>query len=94
MARRAKRNAVKPLVFFECGSAMGVYFSRALIEERETFRRLAHRVVDLVVDAGRHEWLAGNAAYSLSRLAEDDIVKTATKLVHDARAEAKESHRR
>ena len=93
MARRAKRKAVKPLVFFECGSAMGVYFSRALIDERETFRRLAHRVVDLVVEAGRHEWLCGNTAYSLSCLAQDDIIKTATKLVHDARAEAKQSRR-
>ena len=94
MAERAKRKTVEPLVFCQCDSAMGVSFSRALIEERETFRRLAHRVVDLAVDAGRHEWLAGNTAYSLSRLAEDDIIKTATKLVHDARAEANESRRR
>ena len=94
MAKPAKRKTVEPLVFCECDSAMLVCFSRALIEERETFRRLAHRVVDLVVDAGRHEWLAGNAAYSLSRLAEDDIAKTATKLVHDARAGAKDSRRR
>ncbi len=73
---------------------MDVYFSRALIDERETIRQLAHRVVDLAVDGGRHEWLSGNTSYSLSCLAQDDLIEKATKLVHEARAEAKHSRRR
>ncbi len=91
MAKRAKRKARTSLVVCEVDPPMLVYFSREVLADRETFLRLAHRVVDLAVDNGRHTSLRAEVAFSLSRIARDDVIKKATDLIHEAWAERKEA---
>ena len=93
MAKAAKPKARAPLVVCQVDPPMFVYFSREVLKERETFRRLAHRIVDLAVDSGRHSWLRAEVAYSLSCIARDHVTKMVTDLVHEARAEEKEARR-
>ena len=83
MVRRAKGKAHGPLVVCDSDHCMFVYLSREVIAERETLRRLAHRVVDLAVDCGQQEWLGGQAAYRLSCIARDHVIKMVTDLVHE-----------
>ena len=66
---------------------MFVYFSDEVIQERETFRRLAHRVVDLLVDNGRDKWLHEYVAESLAYVARDRAIKDATALVQEVLAD-------
>ncbi len=66
---------------------MFVYFSREVKKERETLRRLAHRIVDLAVDNGRHEWLRAEVAFSLSRIARDQVIKMVTDFVQNVWAD-------
>ena len=91
MAERARRKAPVPLVVCEIDPPMLVYFTRAVIAERDTFRRLAHRIVDLAVDRGRLDWLRGEVADGLGKIARDRVVKKVTKFVQEARAEGKEA---
>ena len=53
MARAARLNAPAPLVACRIPELMMFEFSDEVIEDRETFRRFAHRVVDLLFDNGR-----------------------------------------
>ena len=76
-----------------CECPMLIYFSREVIAERETFRRLAHRAVDLAIDSGYHESLCGELPFSLAYIARDHVIKMVTDLVQEARAEAKEARR-
>ena len=87
MAKPGKRKGRAPLVVCQVDPPMFVYFSREVIKERETFRRLAHRVVDLAVDNGRHEWLRAEVAYSLGQIARDHVTKMVTDLVHEVLAD-------
>ena len=93
MAKAAGRSVPAPPVVFERDEFKYVCFSREVIAERETFRRLAHRIVDLAVDSGRHSWLRAEVGYSLSCIARDHVIKMVTDLVHEARAEANEARR-
>ena len=87
MAKAAGRKAPAPPVVFERDEFKYVYFSREVLAERETFRRLSHRVVDLVVDRGRHEWLVVSVAYILSCMGRDQVIKMVTDFVHEACAD-------
>ena len=89
MAKRAKPKARAPLVVCRYGEFVIVYFSREVIEDGETLRRLAHRVVDLLVDNGRDKWLHEYVAESLAHVARDRAIKDATALVHEVWAEEK-----
>ncbi len=84
MANRAKRKGRVPLVVCEIDPLMFVCFSRNVIREREMFRRLAHRIVDLAVDRGRHHLLGLEVAFSLSLIGRDHVTKMVTYLVHEA----------
>lgn len=87
MAKRAKRKGLVPLVVCEIDPLMFVYFSREVIRERAMFRRLAHRVVDLAVDRGRHHFLGLEVAFSLSLIGRDHVTKMVTDLVHEVWAD-------
>ena len=87
MAKRVGRKGPAPLVACELSEFMWVYFSREVIEERETLRRLAHRAIDLAVDSGRDKWLHECVAESLAYIARDDVVKKVTDLVREVWAE-------
>ena len=71
---------------------MLIYFTRAVIAERDTFRRLAHRIVDLAVDRGRLGWLRAEVAYGLGRIGRDQLIKMVTDLVHEVSGEQKEAN--
>ncbi len=86
MAKRAKPKARAPLIVCEYGEFVIVSFSREVIEDGETLRRLAHRVVDLRVDNGQDEWLHECVARSLAHVARERAVKEATDLVHEVLA--------
>ena len=87
MAKAAKRKVPAPPVVFERFEFKYVYFSREVIAERETFRRLAHRVVDLIVDRGQHESLIVSVAHILSCMGREQVIKMVTDLVQEARAD-------
>ena len=89
MAKRAKRKAGAPLVTCEIDPPMFVYFSGEVLAERETFRRLAHRVVDLLVDNGQDKWLHQYVAENLAYIARDHVVKKVTDLVREVWTEGK-----
>ena len=78
MAKAAKPKARAPLIVCEYGEFVIVYFSREVIEDGETLRRLAHRVVDLRVDKGRDKWLHDDVAESLAHVAQERATKEAT----------------
>ena len=86
MAKAAKPKARAPLVVCRYGEFVIVYFSREVIEDGETLRRLAHRVVDLRVDNGQDEWLHDDVAESLAHVARERAIKEATALVHEVLA--------
>ena len=90
MAKAAKPKARAPLVVCRYGEFVIVYFSREVIEDGETLRRLAHRVVDLRIERGRDEWLHACVARSLAHVARERTIKEATDLVHEVLADAKE----
>ncbi len=87
MANRAKRKARVPLVVCEIDPLMFVCFSRNVMREREMFRRLAHRIVDLAVDRGRHHLLGVEVACALSLIGRDRVTKMVTDLVHEVWAQ-------
>ena len=87
MAKAARRKAPAPSVVFERFEFKYVYFSREVIAERETFRRLSHRVVDLLVDRGQHESLVVSVAYVFSYIGREHVIKMVTDFVHEAWAD-------
>lgn len=86
MPERAECNAYTTLVRCEIDPPMLVYFSREITAKRETLRRLAHRVVDLAIDSGRHEWLRAEVDFGFAQIARDGVVKMVTDFVDEARA--------
>ncbi len=91
--KKTKRKNPEPLVFLDGGCAMELSLSSRLEKEPETLRRLAHRAVDLVADAGHYHWLSKSVAGNLADVADDLVVKHMTELVHEVRAEGKEAAR-
>ena len=89
MAKAAGRKGPAPPVTCVFGEFMWVYFSREVIQERETLRRLAHRAIDMAVDSGQDDWLHECVAESLAYIARDDVVKKVTDFVHEVWAEVK-----
>ena len=93
MAKAARRKAPAPLVACRNPELMMFEFSDEVIENRETFRRFAHHVVDLLFEHGRDGSLSGDVADSLAYIGREQIIKHATDLVHEVWAEAKECRR-
>ena len=91
--KRTKRKKLEPLVTLEDGCAVELRLSERLQDEPETLRRLAHRTVDLLVDAGHYDWLSGSVAIDLGQLADEMVAKRVTELIHEVRAEGKEAAR-
>ena len=87
MAKRVRRKAPATPDIPVCECPMFIYFSREVIAERETFRRLSHRVVDLMVDRGQHESLIVSVAHILSCMGRDQVIKMVTDFVHEACAD-------
>ncbi len=91
--KKTKRKKLEPWVTLEDGCAVELRFSDRLEEEPETLRRLAHRTVDLLVDAGHYDWLSGSVAIDLGRLADEIVAERVTELIHEGRAEGKAAPR-
>ena len=87
MAKRARRKAPATQDISVCECPIFIYFSREVIEDGETLRRLAHRVVDLRVDNGQDEWLHDDVAESLAHVVRERAVKEATAFVHEVLAD-------
>ena len=87
--KRAKGKTLEPMVVIDQECALELRFSRKLEKEPETLRRLAHLVVDLMADSGRHNWLADSVAGNLVCLADDVVIKNVTDLIGEARAAGK-----
>ncbi len=87
--KKTKRKKPEPLVSLGQDYSMEILFSDRLQKEPETLRRLAHRAVDLVADAGHYRWLSQSVAFDLAHVADDVVVKHLTELIHDVRAEGK-----
>jgi len=60
------------------------------MEDRETIRWLAHRVVDLLADSGDYDLLSQSISHNLFWMLDDFVVKNVTDLIHEARAARKE----
>ncbi len=90
---KTKRKKPDPLVDLGQSNSIEIIFSRRLSKEPETLRRLAHRVVDLLADAGHYGWLSGSVADQLGSIADDLVLKNLTDLIHEARAARKEVSR-
>ena len=82
MAKRAKPKASAPLVFLEPDGVLHVWLSSGLNKERETLRRLGHRVVDLLADSNRCGGLVDTLGGDLGWMAEQFAAKHVTELVH------------
>ncbi len=93
MAKAARRKAPAPLVTCRIAELMMFEFSDEVIEDRETFRRFAHHVVDLLFDNGRDGSLSGDVADNLAYIGREQIIKHATDLVHEVWAEGEECRR-
>ena len=87
--RTKKRKQREPLVVLESECALTLRLSGELQKEPETLRRLAHRVVDLVADSGRYDWLADTVTGDLMCIADDIVLKNLTELIREARAGGK-----
>ena len=96
MAKKAKiretkkRKQREPLVTVEPQCDLGIQFSKEFQTEGQSVRLLGHRVVDLLCDTGRHDWLAGSLGVDLAALCEDVIRDYVTDLIDEARAARKE----
>ena len=91
--KKTNHKKPNPLVCLAQGCSMEIMFSRRLQKEPETLRRLAHRVVDLLADAGHYGWLSDSVASNLVCLADDVVVKNLTDLIREARTPGKEVSR-
>ena len=87
--KKTKRRKPEPWVTVNDGYSVQFTFSDRLEKEPETLRRLAHRTMDLLIDAGHAHWLAGSLAVDLAHVADDLVVNHMTKLIHEAHAEGK-----
>ncbi len=85
-----KRKQREPLVTVEPQCDLGIQFSKEFQTEGESVRLLGYRVVDLLCDTGRHDWLAGSLSVDLAALCEDVIRNYVTDLIDEARAARKE----
>ncbi len=96
MAKKAKikktkkRKQREPLFTVERDCDVEVQFTRVVIEDPETVRRLAHRVVDLLADSGDYDRLSQSISNNLHWMLDDFVVKNVTDLIHEARAVRKE----
>ena len=89
-AKRTKRKQEEPLVQMDPEYSTTIRLSKQLSREPETVRRLGHRVVDILADSGRHDWLAGSVAGDLVCFADDVIVESVNQLIREARAQREE----
>ncbi|MCH7885921.1 MAG: hypothetical protein IIC01_11830 [Planctomycetes bacterium] len=87
--KQTKHKKPDPLVCLDSAYSMEFKFSRRFQKDPETLRRLAHRVVDLLADAGHYDWLADSVAGDLVCLADDFVIKNVTDLIREARAPGK-----
>ncbi len=91
--KKTKRRKPGRWVTVDDSYTMELTFSDRLQNEPETLRRLAHRAVDLLVDAGHYHWLSRSIAGNLAHVADDLVVDHMTELVVEVRAQGKEAAR-
>ena len=91
--KRAKPKASKPPVYVAPRCDVHLELTDAVLEEPETIRRLAHRVVDLLADTGRDDHLAALVSNNLPWLVDGFVVEKVTDLLEEARAAEKEASR-
>lgn len=89
--KKTKCRKPGPLVYLDHACSMELKFSRRLQKEPETLRRLAHRTVDLLADAGHYSWLSDSVGGDLMCLADDFVIDKVTELINEARAQGKEA---
>ncbi|MCH7993295.1 MAG: hypothetical protein IIB57_02515 [Planctomycetes bacterium] len=88
--KRAKRKSSEPPVSVTPDCEVTLEFTGAFRKDRETVRRLAHRVVDMLADAGYYDVLATSLSSHLGYLVDDFVVEKVTDLLEEARAAGKE----
>ncbi len=88
--KRSKRTSSEPPVSVTPDCEVTLEFTGAFRKDRETVRRLAHRVVDMLADTGRYDSLAEGVTTNLGYLADDFVVEKVTDLLEEARAVGKE----
>ena len=90
---RAKRKASKPLLTVEPDCEPHFELTDAVSKEPETVRRLAHRAVDLLADAGHYERLGQSVSIHLGYLVDSFVIEKITDLIEEARGAGKEASR-
>ncbi len=99
MAKKAKRSkptkrkASKPPVCVETDCEPQFELTDAVGKEPETVRRLAHRAVDLLADAGHYERLGQSVSIHLGYLVDSFVIEKITDLIEEARGAGKEASR-
>lgn len=93
VVKRAKRRKPKPPVIVEPECAVELVLTDAVVRQPETVRRLAHRVVDLLADAGLHKRLRESVSISLSWLVDGFVIDRITDFIEESRAAGKEAPR-
>ena len=88
--KRTKRTSSEPPVSVTPDCEVTLEFTGAFRKDRETVRRLAHRVVDMLADAGYYDVLATSLSSHLGYLVDDFVVEKVTDLLEEARAAGKE----
>ena len=91
--KKTKRRKCEPLVSLRFERPLEFELSKELHKEPEALRRLGHRAVDLLVDAGHYERLSRSTAGNLAHVADDLVIEHMTELLQEVRAEGKEAAR-
>ena len=92
-SKRVKRKKPRPPVIVEPECAVEIVLTDAVVRQPETVRRLAHRVVDLLADAGLYKHLSRTVEGNLSRLVDGFVIDRITDFIEEARAAGKEAPR-
>ena len=91
--KQAKRKSSTPPVYVAPDCDVRFTFTAAVLEEPETVRRLAHRLVDLLADTRRYQQLSESVTENLACLVDDLVIDKVTDLLEEARAAGKEASR-
>ena len=87
--KRTKPKASEPPVSVTPDVNVRLELTGAVLEEPETVRRLAHRVVEMLADSARDDRLSGFVKDNLVCLVDGFVIERVTALIEEARAARK-----